>query len=107
MATTSKWQKFKRFMRKWWWAFLAGFAAVIGILIGTLFRGGGGGGDQKPKFREKAKLEVAKIDAEAKYEKAVAVAEVKAKQAELEKIEKVEDPVERRDELAKFLKDNL
>lgn len=104
-----------RAIRKYWWAFLAGLAAVIGIILGAVtFRGRRNTTPDPttpspPTFKERAEQQVERVRLEGEVEKAKVTATADAQREVLDQIEETgkDDPAEARRQLARFLSANL
>ena len=92
-------------LRQYWWLLLL---ALLG-LVAAIFRAGGDKPKPKAITSAKAGLEVRALEAEVKALRgeAKAIAKTAHKRAELELIERQDDPLVRRDLLASFLESNL
>lgn len=107
-----------RFVKKWWWLFLALLGAVAVVMWRILGasdaypRPDGGDPDRpppRPRLKERAQQEVERVRLEAEVEKTKVVMKSEAQLAEVKAIEDVgkTDPKEGRRRLAEFLAKNL
>ena len=107
--------KIGRWLRRWWWAFVAGAAAVVGIALGAMAASRRGNPPANPgtppqrPLRERARDEVERVHLEGEVEKARIQATAEAQHQELDVIEETgrADPVEARRQLASWLQRNL
>lgn len=104
-----------RFVRKFWWAFLGGFAFVLGAAI-TIFtrpcdneREHPGERQRMMTFRQRAAQQVEKVRLEGEIEKARVQARADCQREQLDEIEHIgeNDPAEGRRRLAAWLTRNL
>jgi hypothetical protein len=110
-------RKVWRFIKRWWWAFLAVIAAILGVVAAILVGGSKRSEGREPKpgetpkqtFRERAQEEVERVRLEGEIERARITATADAKREELDDIEAVgeTDPAEARRQLASWLTSNL
>jgi len=110
-------RKVWRFIKRWWWAFLAVLAAVLGVVAAILVGGSRRSENREPKpgelpkrtFRERAQEEVERVRLEGEIERARITATADAKREELDDIEQIgkADPAEARRQLASWLSANL
>lgn len=102
-----------RFLRRYWWTFLIGAAAVCGVFLLILVprkqQSRTIGEPPSRTFKEKAKEEVERIRLEGEIEKARITATADAHRGEIDRIENIGqvDPVEGRRQLAAWLASNL
>lgn len=103
-----------RFIRQWWWAFVAVAATVFFVVWRFTTRpgkgtGGGGTDPLPPTLADRAKQEVERVRLEGEVEKAKVTATAEAQRSEIERIEEVgkTDPKEARRQLAGWLGRNL
>lgn len=107
-------RKVWRFVRRWWWAFLFGFAAIAGGIATILLRPKPGieesPGYVPPKtFKERAAEQIEHVRLEGEIEKARVQTRAEIENDELDEIEQIgeNDPVEGRRRLARWLAMNL
>jgi hypothetical protein len=107
-------KKVWRFIRRWWWAFLMGLAAVVGAIAAILLRPKPDPeqvpGTVPPKtFKERAAEQVERVKLEGEIEKARVETRAEARNDELDEIEQIgeNDPAEGRRRLASWLQNNL
>lgn len=107
-------KKVWRFIRRWWWAFLAGAAAVLGVVATILLRPKRDTNPdplepKQPTFREVADNQVERIRLEGEVEKARVTARADAQRERIQEIEAKgqEDPKAARAELAEWLRNNM
>jgi hypothetical protein len=102
-----------RFVRQWWWAFVAVAATVFLVVWRFTSKSGtgtGGGAEPvQPSVADRAKAEVERVRLEGEIEKAKVTATADAHRAEIDRIEEVgkSDPKEARRQLAGWLGRNL
>jgi hypothetical protein len=105
-----------RFVRRWWWAFVGGVAAVFASILAALLTSRSCGDEQRlpgeapeRKWGDRARQEVERARFEGEIERARVKATAEAQKKQLEGIEIVAqtDPAEARRWLAVWLKDNL
>jgi hypothetical protein len=102
-----------RFIKRWWWTFLVGAAAIAGVLVLILIprdqRPRAGGETPKRTFKDKAKEEVERVRLEGEVEKARITATADVHREEIDRIEEIgqTDPAEGRRQLAAWLASNL
>jgi hypothetical protein len=106
-----------RFIRRWWWAFLAAIAAILGVIASIFFRStrysdvAHDPSEEKPRqsFKERAEKEVELVKLEGEIEKARVEAIADVMNQELDNIETLgkENPVEARRQLALWLQTHL
>lgn len=107
------WTKVWRFIRRWWWAFLMGLAAVLGAVATILLR-------PKPRpeqpgyvppksFKDRAQEQVERVRLEGEIERARVSERAEVRREELDEIEEIgkNDPAEGRRQLARWLQGNL
>lgn len=99
-----------RFLRKWWWLFLLG-AAIAAFVAWRVLRPTDNPTvpPPEPKFLDKAREEISRIELEGEVEKARVTAQADAQNSELDRIEEMgqDDPVAAREALSAFLNSNL
>ena len=101
-----------RFVRRWWWAFVA-VAAGIFVLVWRLLAIRQPKADPEPSpvpaLADRARVEVERIQLEGEVEKAKVSAQAEVQKAELERIEEMgkSDPREARRLLSLWLTRNL
>jgi len=107
-------KKVWRFVRRWWWAFLFGLAAIVGAIATILLRPKpdvetSPGYVQPRTFKEVAAEQIEHVRLEGEIEKARVEVRADIKNDELDEIEQVgkNDPVEGRRQLARWLIMNL
>ena len=107
-------KKVWRFVRRWWWAFVAGAAVVLALAWKLVSPGRGadvddGEDEQRPTFAERARNEVERVVLEGEVEKARIKATAEVQNEELDRIEEKaqEDPAEARRQIAAWLTRNL
>lgn len=104
-----------RFVLRWWWAFLAGLATVVGIVLGGFVACSRRNTTIHPTtpptltFKERAEQQVEHIRLEGEVEKARVTARADVYSEQLDQIEETgkDDPAEARRQLARFLAQNL
>lgn len=104
-----------RFVRRWWWAFVGGAAAVLASVLASLLTSRSCDSDRSPgkvperKLADRAREEVERARFEGEIERARIKAIALAQRAQLDHIEAVAkgDPADGRRRLAEWLKDNL
>lgn len=104
-----------RFVRKFWWAFLGGFAFALGTAITVLTRPSDNEREQSGErqrmmtFRQRAAQQVEKVRLEGDIEKARVQARADCRREELDEIQSIgkNDPAEGRRRLAAWLTRNL
>lgn len=99
-----------RFIREWWWIFVAGAAAIGGVILALVLNPSPEPEEEKPpSYKDKAQNEVEKVRLEGEIEKARVTATADAQRAELDEIEAVgeNDPAEGRRQMADWLAANL
>jgi len=108
------WSKVWRFIRRWWWAFLAGLAAVLGGVAAILLRPKPKpeplhGQLPQPTFKERAQDQVERVRLEGEIERARITERAETRREELDEIETIgkNDPAEGRRQLARWLQGNL
>ena len=111
-------KKLQRFLRRWWWAFLAGAGALLGIMVAILIprrknqlpiNSSTPSMPPQPTFTDRARTEVERVRLEGEVEKARIQAAAEAQHVQLDEIETVgeTDPAEGRRMLATWLRNNL
>ena len=105
--------KVRRFIRRWWWAFLAA-AGVVFVIVWKLLGPKNGpkpleGPLKPPTFVERARDKVERVHLEAEVEKAKIRAEAGAQKEVIAKIEErgKTDPAGARKDIAAWLAGNL
>ncbi len=105
-----------RFIRQWWWAFVAVASGIFLLAWRLMARGGGNdpfstlpGEPPRPTFSERAEEKVERVRLEGEVEKAKVNTTAEASRAELERIEEVgkTDPRAARRQLSDFLTRSL
>ena len=103
-----------RFARRWWWAFLMGFAAIAGAIAAVVLRPKGDievspGYVPQKTFKERAAEQVERVRLEGEIEAARVEAKAETRNEELDEIEEIgkNDPAEGRRRLASWLQNNL
>lgn len=102
-----------RFLRQWWWAFLAVAGGLTILIWRILMARSGAQLDPEivpgPTFADRARDEVERVRLEGEVEKAKVTAQADAQRAELDRIEEVgrSDPRAARRQLSDFLTRSL
>lgn len=102
-----------RWLKRWWWTFVVGAAAVGGFVLWLLLpkpkRDSSPGQVPTKTFKERAQEQVERVRLEGEIEKARVTAKADAQNEQLDNIEVVgqEDPAEARRQLASWLTHNL
>ena len=107
-------RKVRRWLKRYWWTFLVGAAAVGGIFLAILTPrrrtpDPDANVPSKPTFREQAEREVEVVKLEGEVEKARVTARADVQREQIDEIEVVgkDDPAEGRRQMASWLRDNL
>lgn len=90
-------------IKKWWWTILIAGAAVLSVVLWLIFRGKKKPVENNVSFSTKAKEEISKAEVDALISKEKAKSKSETDMGKLKEIEKIEDGVKRRVELANYL----